>query len=127
MKKIIIALCLTVFSATTATAWPGHGWGGRHHFHQPAVITHHYRPVHIVKKYHHDNELGSFFAGLVGSAIGSYVVSSTYQQPSYNMVPAVKTQCFLLVSEKRNKSVKRCIEIDDGFNQNDIYKILYVD
>lgn len=68
-----------------------------------------------------------FFAGLIGTAIGSYVVTSTYQQPLYNTVPVRDTQCFLLVSRKTNKAVKRCVDITDDFNQDDIYKVLYID
>lgn len=80
----------------------------------------------MIHDYHHER-LDSFFAGLVGSAIGSYVVTGTYSQPLYNTAPVRDTQCFLLVSQKTNKAVKRCVEITDTLNQDDVYKVLYID
>lgn len=125
MKKFLIVFMAAFLAAANANAGWEHGWGG-HHRPRPSAAEIHHRPVHVVHDYHHDRP-DSFFAGLIGAAIGSYVVTSTYQQPLYNTVPVRDTQCFLLVSRKTNKAVKRCVDITDDFNQDDIYKVLYID
>lgn len=125
MKKFLIVFMAMVFAVSNANAWWGH-WGSGHHRPRPPAAERHHRPVHVIHDYHHDR-LDSFFAGLVGSAIGSYVVIGTYSQPLYNTAPVRDTQCFLLVSQKTNKAVKRCVEITDTLNQDDVYKVLYID
>ena len=126
MKKFLTVLAILGFSISTAYAWPWHGWGGHHRPSPPVVEVHHPRPVYV-RYGHHHSELDSFFAGLVGATIGSYIVTDTYHHPLYNTAPVRDTQCFLLVSKKTNKAVKRCVDITDDFNQDDIYKVLYID
>ena len=126
MKKFLIVFSAIVLLTSTAHAWPWHGWGGHHRPRPPVVELHHHRPV-FVRHGHHHRELDSFFAGLVGATIGSYIVTDTYHHPLYNTVPARDTQCFLLVSKKTDRVIKRCVDISDDFNQDDIYKVLYID
>lgn len=126
MKKFLTVLAILGFSISNAYAWPWHDGGVHHRSHPPVVEVRHPRPVYV-RHGHHHSEFDSFFAGLIGSAIGSYVVTSTYPQPLYNTVPIRDTQCFLLVSQKTNKAVKRCVEITDKLNQDDVYKVLYID
>lgn len=116
MKKIWLALFLTVFGATSVMAMP------RPH-HRP---SHHGHPAPIVQKVsvHHHDGWGNFFAGLVGSAIGSYIVTNQYQPTIYS-----DTRCVVMKSRLSGQVVKKCVNLANSQNwaQQDVYDILYVE
>lgn len=115
MKKFWLVLFLSLFTATSVMAMPRphHGFFPKH-------------PVPVVRKipgHNHDN-WGSFFAGLVGSAIGSYVVTSQYQPTIYS-----DTRCVVMKSRLSGHIVKKCVNLANSQNwvQQDVYDILYVE
>ena len=63
----------------------------------------------------------SFFAGLLGSTIGDYVVQQ-YYQPADDLT----RNCFILISEKLQKKVKKCIQLEPTvmFREKELYEVL---
>ena len=115
MKKFLLVLFLSLFTAASVMAMP------RPH---PGFFPKH--PVPVVRKIpccHHDN-WSSFFAGLVGSAIGSYVVTSQYQPTVYSDM-----RCVVMKSRLSGHIVKKCVNLANSQNwvQQDVYDILYVE
>ena len=115
MKKFLLVLFLSLFTAASVMAMPRphHGFFPKH-------------PVPVVRKIpccHHDN-WSSFFAGLVGSAIGSYVVTSQYQPTVYSDM-----RCVVMKSRLSGHIVKKCVNLANSQNwvQQDVYDILYVE
>ena len=121
MKKLWIVLTLLLLSVSSARAHTGH-FGHRPfhpHFRAHAYVPPHYRP-HYPHRYY--TPLPEVLAGIVGTTVGSYFIGSQYQ-PSHDS----STYCFTLISENGKKSVERCVQLENGWSRDDVYRVLYID
>lgn len=111
MKKIWLVLFLSIFSTTSVMAMPRH---------------YHGHPVPAARKVpaHRPGNWESFFSGLAGSAIGSYIVASQYQPTIYS-----DTRCVILKSRMNGQIIKKCVNLANSENwvRQDVYDILYVE
>lgn len=120
MKKWLLVLAIVIF-ASNAMAYPRHGRNGHHYRPAPIYVVHdHYRPVHY--EYRDATNWSAFFAGLVGSTVGNYLVTTQYQ-------PTVgsNTRCLVMQSLKTNRVVEKCVNTFQSQQEADIYRLLYVD
>ena len=124
MKKFIVSLMMVmVLFASSVQAAPRRGG---HHF-SPAPAPHHHQvhhaPAHKVK-HKHGEPIVSFFAGLVGSIIGNYMIGD-YTTPRSSET----THCFTMISRSSGRQVKKCVNTTNWsqYNQSQIYETLYID
>ena len=116
MKKFFLGLLLASFCFSTAFAAPGHRK-------QRPAPPHHPAPV-VVKNHHHHDSWKTFFAGLIGSAIGSYIVTNQYQSTTQP-----DSHCVVMQSRRNGNIVRKCFTVTNSTNwqSQNVYDILYID
>lgn len=113
MKKFwAVLLGMLLLSCTAEARWHR----GRGHW-EPVRVVHH----------RHDYVPVALAAGIVGTAVGSYIAANQYrntviQQGQY-YPPENDKQCFVVVSKSTGNVTKKCVNVSDDNN----YEVLYVD
>lgn len=123
MKKIILALVLLAFMASSVLAAPGGRKNG--YFEKHPASVHHQLPPRPHEKFHHKrhNSFGiGLAAGIIGTAIGSYIVDSYYQPAHYSDV-----QCFRMVSRLGTRVSEKCVSHVSGMTSARLREVLYLD
>lgn len=115
MKKVLCIVLFVLISVSNVNAMPR----GHHKPHHRVV----HGPIISIKK-HYNNGWESFFAGLIGSTIGSYIVANQYKHPLSNDV-----RCVVMKSRNSGKIVKKCVDLEKfGYSyKQEIYDILFVE
>lgn len=110
-----MSVTLILFCTTKAYSFP---WHSRPHHKIP-------HPENVViNRYQNSYRLESFFAGLAGSVIGSYIATTQYQPAAHT-----KARCIFMRSRLTGNVVRHCLNTSNIANrqQQEIYDVLYIE